>query len=85
MLILVNVLCFTTTSKKRKKHANFNKITPVIRQFQAFFATFAIKTKTRFSFKKCVKIKPSIMDKSQHGNFIPEKGLVCNQKRFFSI
>ena len=77
--------CVQQQHGNREKPAIFNRISPIFRRFQAFFATFAIKAKTRFSFQKCVKIKPSIMDKSQHGNFIPEKGLVCNQKRFFSI
>ena len=53
-----------------KNYAIFNRIKALLSRFKAFFTHFAYTVKTIFSFKKRVKIKLSIMDKSQHKHFI---------------
>ena len=53
-----------------KKRAIFNRIKALLSHFKAFFTHFAHTVKTIFSFKKCVKIKISTMDKSQRKHFI---------------
>lgn len=77
--------CVTLQQPKHLKLANFNRNNPFYSDFLAFFAIFEAKASTVFSFKKCVRIKSSIVDKSQPGNNNPEKEFTRNQKRLSSI
>lgn len=55
-----------------KNRLILRKIEAFYRHFKAFFAIFALKRKSAFPFKKCVRIKPSILDNLNAGILFPK-------------
>ena len=64
--------CVLQQRPNHKKTSFLNEISPILIDIQSNFCIFAQKSKSIISFKNCVKINVSIMDKSQHGNNVPD-------------
>ena len=62
--------CAQQQHLKCKNRAILSRIKALQSHFKAFHTHFVYTVKNVFSFKKCVKIKLSIMDKSQHMHFV---------------